>query len=147
MKPLIIILLLLPVTVWGQFGVNFHQSNLPFAGLNYEIKDKFRPEIRIGADNFIEDLNLELVLTYDLLEKDEYEVYSGVGFRGSDFRGLTIPIGVNFYPFAVKNFGFHIELTPIIGEASILRGSWGIRYRFNKIVNGQQISAAKVTPR
>jgi hypothetical protein len=42
----------------------------------------------------------------------------------------VVPIGVNIYPFSNKNFGFHIELAPIIGWDDVLRGSWGIRYRF-----------------
>lgn len=45
MRQLITLILLVgPSIVFGQFGVNIHQTNLPFVGLNYEIKDKLRPE-------------------------------------------------------------------------------------------------------
>jgi len=131
MKTLItLIISLVPLIAFGQFGVDYNQSNLPFVGLSYEFKDKFRPELRIGTDNYFEDISLEGILSYDILNRDNYEFYGGLGFRSQDFNGLVIPIGFNFYPLTDKDFGFQIELAPIIGESSILRGSWGIRYRF-----------------
>jgi len=129
---LLLIVGLAPSVTYGQFGVNFHQSNLPFAGINYEFAERFRPEVRIGTDNYFEDLSVEGIFTYDILNKDNYEFYGGLGARAEDFTGLVIPIGLNFYPFSTKNFGFHIELAPILGDENILRGSWGIRYRFKK---------------
>ena len=44
---------------------------------------------------------------------------------------VVVPIGLNIYPFSSKAFGFQMELAPIIGD-DVLRGSWGIRYRFIK---------------
>ena len=122
-----------PSFAFAQFGVNFHQSNVPFVGLNFEIKNRFRPELRIGTDNYLEETMLEGVLIYDLAEKEDYEVYVGLGGRVNGFDGLVVPIGVNVYPLTTKQFGFHIELAPIIGEASVLRGSWGIRYQFRRL--------------
>jgi hypothetical protein len=121
-----------PSFAFAQFGVNFHQSNLPFVGLNYEIKNRFRPELRIGTDNYFDETTLEAVVTYDLAEKEDYEVYAGVGGRINKFEGVVFPVGVNVYPLSAKQFGFQIELAPIIGETSVLRGSWGIRYRFRR---------------
>jgi hypothetical protein len=128
----IFFLFVLPSFAFGQFGINFHQSNLPFVGLNYEIKNKLRPELRIGTDNYFDETSIEVVLTYDIVNKDDYELYAGIGGRLNGFEGLVIPIGVNVYPLSTKQFGFHIELAPIIGESSVLRGSWGIRYQFNR---------------
>jgi len=125
-------LFVLPSFAFGQFGINFHQSNLPFVGLNYEIKNKLRPELRIGTDNYFDETSIEAVLTYDIVNKDDYELYAGIGGRLNGLEGLVIPIGVNVYPLSTKQFGFHIELAPIIGETSVLRGSWGIRYQFNR---------------
>ncbi len=133
MRSLIVLfLVILPGKLLCQFGVNFHQSNIPFAGINYEFKDRLRPEVRIATDYFLSDIAGEIVVTYDILNKEDYEVYGGLGIRGGDYTGLTIPLGINMYPFPTKNFGFHIELTPILNDDSILRGSWGIRYRFKK---------------
>jgi hypothetical protein len=132
-KILLAALFVLPFTVSGQFTVGFHQSNLPFAGFAYEFKDRLRPEIRIGTDNYFEDISIEAVFVYDLINKEDYELYAGAGIRAAnDFTGVVIPIGLNIYPLSVKQFGFHLELSPILTESAILRGSWGIRYRFRK---------------
>jgi hypothetical protein len=128
----ILLLFMVPPTAFAQFGANFHQTNIPFVGINYEIKDRIRPEFRLGADAYLEDLSAEFITTYDILNKEEYELYAGLGVRGGEYAGAVIPVGLNAYPFSKKNFGFHIELAPIIGEDDILRGSWGIRYRFRK---------------
>ncbi|MCF6361514.1 MAG: hypothetical protein L3J29_12230 [Cyclobacteriaceae bacterium] len=127
-----ILFFIAPSMAFAQFGVAYHQSNLPFVGINYEIGEKIRPEVRIGTDSFIEDISFEAVVTYDILNKQNFELYAGVGVRTEDFGGIVIPVGVNIYPFTFENFGFHIELAPILGDSQVLRGSWGIRYRFLK---------------
>lgn len=124
-----------PSILCAQFGVSFHQSNLPFVGLNYEIKNKLRPEIRVGTDNYFDALSIEGILSYDLFKKQEYDFYAGIGVRVNGFSGIVVPLGLHIYPLSTKQFGFHIELAPIIREESLLRGSWGIRYRFNKKSN------------
>lgn len=131
-KSILIPLALLPSIVLGQIGVSFHQSNLPFAGINYEIRNKLRAELRIGTDNYFENTSVEGVLTYDFIKNEDYEFYAGLGIRSNGFTGLVIPVGLNIYPLTTKQFGFHIELAPIVDESSILRGSWGIRYRFKR---------------
>lgn len=115
---------------YGQLGVSYHQSNLPFVGINYEIGDHFVPELRLGTDNFMTNLSLEAVVNYKFVTKESYDFYVGVGGRIEDYEGLVVPVGLNFYPFSEKNFGFHIEVAPIVGDSELVRGSWGIRYRF-----------------
>ena len=115
---------------FAQLGVSFHQSNLPFVGLSYEINNRFLPELRIGTDNYVEDTSLEFAVSYIFKRNELVNVYAGVGGRIGIFEGLVVPVGLNIYPFEKKNFGFQIELAPIISEVSILRGSGGIRYRF-----------------
>ncbi|HBH23285.1 MAG TPA: hypothetical protein DDY13_07660 [Cytophagales bacterium] len=133
LKRLIFILIVtIPAIAHGQIGVDFHYSNLPFFGVHYEIAERFRPEIRFGTDTFLEDISFEGVVTYDILNKADYELYAGLGGRTNDFSGLVIPIGMNFYPFEEKQFGFHFEVAPILGESDILRGSLGLRYRFQR---------------
>ena len=133
MKQLFTILLFIfPSIGFAQFGVAYHQSSLPFVGINYEIGEKFRPEVRIGTDSFFNDLTFEAVVTYDILNKENVELYGGLGIKTADFGGVVIPIGLNIYPFGFKNFGFQMELAPIVGDSNLLRGSWGIRYKFLK---------------
>lgn len=112
-------------------------------GISYEIKDRIRPELRIGTDVLIENGSLELSMMYDIKDTEAFEIYAGVGGRLIILEGLLIPIGANFYPFAQRQFGFHIEVAPIFltddgfGTGEVIRGSWGIRYRFKKgKVNG-----------
>lgn len=93
---MLVVLALLPALVFAQLGVAFHQSNLPFVGINYQFKHKFRAEVRAGLDNYIDATSLEGVLTYDVVQKDDYQVYTGLGGRTSDFSGLVIPIGLIF---------------------------------------------------
>lgn len=132
MKKLTLIFLLASNVAFAQFGVNIHQSEIPFAGFNYEFSERWRPEMRIGTDNYFDDISIEIVATYDILNKTSYEFYAGAGARFNMFDGMVIPVGLNIFPFETKSFGFHIELSPIItfGDDSLLRGSWGIRYRF-----------------
>lgn len=117
---------------YGQLGVSYHQSNLPFVGINYEIGDRFVPEVRVGTDYFLSDLSFEAVVNYKFITREDYDFYAGLGGRVAGFSGVVVPVGFNFYPFAEKNFGFHIEVAPIIGESNLVRGSWGIRYRFGR---------------
>ena len=133
-QTIILLLVVFPSLAFGQLGISFHQSNLPFVGINYELKNKLRPEIRLGTDNFFEAMAIEGVLIYDLSKKEDYDLYAGVGVRVNGFTGVVIPLGINIYPLTTKQFGFHIELAPIIGKSSLLRGSWGIRYRFKRKV-------------
>ncbi|MBI6116340.1 hypothetical protein [Salegentibacter maritimus] len=117
---------------YGQLNVSYHQSNLPFIAVGYDINERFTPEFRLGTDQFISDLSLEAVLNYKFIRKEDYDFYAGLGYRINISEGLVAPVGLNFYPFNKKKFGFHIEAAPILLDADILRGSFGIRYRFLK---------------
>ncbi|MCE6991491.1 hypothetical protein [Dyadobacter sp. CY323] len=134
LKPLTVIFCFFTANIsFAQFGVSLHQSNLPFVGFNYELADRFVPELRVGIDTHLDNMSIEAVATYQFINKEDVEVYAGLGGRANNLAGLVAPIGAHFFPFPSKNFGFHIELAPIISEGSpIIRGSWGIRYRFNQ---------------
>ena len=133
MKRLLAVFMLLGAKVSsGQFGVSFHQSNLPFVGFHYEIKERWIPELRIGTDNYFSNTAIEGVLLYKFLRIEDFEFYGGVGGRINGLTGAVVPIGLNIYPLTRKRLGLHIELASIIGADKVLRGSWGIRYRFIK---------------
>jgi len=133
----ILLLLLSPFFLFAQtfIGVAFHQSNIPFIGVNTEVGNgRFRPEFRLGVDTDVRTAPVELTLNYDLINKPSHEFYIGLGGRLNRLEGFVFPVGANLYPFAEKKFGFHIELaTLFLSEGDeIFRGSWGIRYRFSK---------------
>lgn len=115
---------------YSQLSVSYHQSNLPFIGIGYDINERLTPELRLGTDQFISNMSLEAVLTYKFIKKEDYDFYGGLGARVNLIEGIVVPVGLNFYPFNEKKFGFHIEAAPIILNADIFRGSFGIRYRF-----------------
>lgn len=124
------------IAAFSQTTVAFHQSNLPFIGVNYQFGNRFIPELRLGTDNYFEELSVELAANFIFKKSDRFEFYGGVGPRIGTFEGIVVPIGLNIYPFEQKDFGFHIEGTPILAlgeeEGAIFRGSFGLRYRFNK---------------
>ena len=136
MKKLIFtaVLLLFSLTAcFAQLSVGYHQSNLPFVSLGYEIKSRLMPELRLSTDiDLEEDFSPELVLTYQMINRQDYEFYAGLGYRLNAFEGIVFPIGLNIFPFNQQKFGLHIEAAPVIEieGLTILRGSWGIRYRF-----------------
>lgn len=119
-------------TALAQFGVGLHQYNLPFVAFSYEINEKWVPELRFGTDNYFYDIGIEAVLNHKIKSTEEVDFYAGLGGRVLLFDGVVIPVGVNIYPFQKKSFGFHMELAGLIpfDDSAILRGTWGIRYRF-----------------
>lgn len=127
---LALLLFFIPTITFGQLGVDYYLSNIPFFGMSYEISDRIRPEVRIGTDTFLSDLSFEATVTYDIINTENYEFYAGIGARSNRFSGAVIPVGFKFYPLEDKNFGFLMELSPILGETEILRGSVGLRYKF-----------------
>lgn len=123
---------LISTVSFAQWTVSYHQSNLPFVGVNKQIGEKWLPEFRVGTDNYIDDVSLELVVNHIFYKNDRIDFYGGIGGRIQNFAGLVIPVGLNIYPFERKDFGFHIEAAQFIGDGDIFRGSFGIRYRFLK---------------
>lgn len=55
---------LFSLTAFAQTTVTFHQSNLPFIGVKYQFGERFIPEFRVGTDQFLEDISLELAGNY-----------------------------------------------------------------------------------
>jgi hypothetical protein len=139
MKLLCIIgLVLLPFLSFSQSIVSYHQSpNGGEASYAYEFNDKFRPEIRLFPNTLMDDFFVKLMFSYDWIEKNDYEFYSGISIIGSTIGHATVglPIGLNVYPFENKSFGFLMEFAPAFpfgeGNGAYFTGSWGIRYRFN----------------
>lgn len=121
---------LAPLAGLAQFTAGYHQSGLPFVSVSYEFRERYKAEVRLGTDIQLGDVPVELVGLYDFRQREDFEFYVGFGIRQGFFPGAVIPVGLNVYPFPEKKFGFHMELATVIGEDEIVRGSWGIRYRF-----------------
>jgi hypothetical protein len=50
---------LLSTSAFAQWTNLYHQSNLPFVGVNKQLNDRWMQEFRAGIDNYIEDLSFE----------------------------------------------------------------------------------------
>ncbi len=119
------LIVLLSTTAYSQIGISYHQSYLSFAGVSYQLGERFNPEFRVGANTLLYNISPELVVNYQFIKKTEYQVYAGLGERLQIDEGLVIPVGVNIYPFENRRFGFHSELAAVLNENNeILRGSW-----------------------
>ncbi len=125
-------ILFLDLTSNAQVFISYHQSNIPFAGIGYDFK-RFAPELRVSTNVFVDDISAELVLPFKILAKDDYYLDAGLGVRHNVFRGLVVPVGITAFPFQKKGLGMHAEIALIsdFQSSALLRGSWGITYRFN----------------
>jgi hypothetical protein len=129
---LMILLSFTALTGFAQIGTSFQFSNLPFWGINYEFIDRIKPELRLSTDAFFENVSVETIVTYDILNKDDYELYAGLGGRFPNLSGFVMPVGMILHPFQKKNFGLNFEVAPVFGgESNLLRGSVGISYKFD----------------
>jgi hypothetical protein len=125
-------------TANAQFTASYHQSATPFVGVNYAFANGLMPEMRIFTDLYLDYFAIEAVVLYGLIRKTDYTLYAGAGLNTHvNTSGVAVPMGLNLYPFENKNFGFQMELAPIIGEEAVIRGSLGIRYRFS-VANAEE---------
>ena len=127
--------------LFGQkIGVAYHPDG-SMIGVNAKVGENFLPELRTRTNFPFDWLPVEFVVNYLFVKKDDYQIYSGLGGNYSSYNSsasVVLPVGINLYPFENKKFGFHIEISGIIGDSeeifllrrSYLRGSWGLRYRF-----------------
>lgn len=117
----------------AQWTASYHQSDFPFVAINKQLGNKWIPEMRIGTIIDSEYLPLEFVVNRIFYHNDRVDFYAGLGARYEYYGGMIVaPVGLNIYPFERKDFGFHIEAAPMVGDFFIFRGSGGIRYRFLK---------------
>jgi len=132
-----IILCSMTYAAQAQLGVGYHLTFDSFFGFSYQIKDKFLPEIRLSTNTNIVDV--EATFSYIFQHSDLADVYAGLGISTLGDWYVTIPVGINVYPFKIKNFGFHMEAAPMILGDFIFRGSFGIRYRFIPLTDDEPL--------
>jgi hypothetical protein len=128
---LCMLLLLLTHKGFSQLFASYHQSSVSFAGIGYEVW-KVAPEVRVSTNVFVDDITTEIVLPFKIIDKEDYYVDLGAGYRNNSFSGLVVPLGFSAFPFDSKKMGFHAELAVIsdFTSSALFRGSWGIMYRF-----------------
>jgi hypothetical protein len=130
---LLLVLALFYYQANAQLAVGFHRSYLPFVGVNYQIGDRFIPNYRIAVNNLNSETAMQLALSYVIKQQEHYQIYGGLAAHYfKEETTLGISGGMNLYPFKTKGLGFHLEVTTLFDRDGILRGGWGLQYRFIK---------------
>jgi hypothetical protein len=127
---------LISTSAFSQLSVSYYSSNLSKIGLAYNTTNRFWTEVRLYSNTEIYDITPELVFCYNVVNKEQHNVYMGLGGIINYFTGFVMPVGVQFTPFEkLDRFSLHIELEPVLDlnhESIIIQSSWGLRYKFIK---------------
>jgi len=129
------LLSLMSLKGFSQLSISYYSSSLSKIGLAYNFGERLWSELRLYTNTTINDITPELVVCYNIVKKDNHNIYLGFGGNVNYFTGFVLPIGVQFTPFEKFNkFSLHIELEPTldIEDDLIIQGSWGLRYKFVK---------------
>ncbi|HEX2396130.1 MAG TPA: hypothetical protein VHI78_12350 [Bacteroidales bacterium] len=137
LKITVLFWLLMPaISSQAQISVSYYSSSLSKAGVAYNINDRFWIELRVYSNTVFDDITPEMVFCFNMVSKENHNVYLGLGANVNFFTGPVLPVGVQFNPFKeFRRFSLHVELQPsldIEGEDLILQASWGLRYKFLK---------------
>jgi len=126
---------LLGINGFSQISVSFYNSSLSKIGVAYNFNDKIWTELRVYSNTVLEDITPELVVCYNVIKKEKFNIYAGIGGVVNYYDGIVLPVGVKFSPFEkLNNFSLHIECQPTFnfGNDFILQSSWGLRYMFKR---------------
>ena len=129
-------ILILSTKTYSQISASFYtnSSNSKFA-VGYNFNEKLWTDLRIYSGTNIDNITPELVLNYNFINKNNYDLYAGAGMIFNNINGFVLPVGVAVKPFDnFKNLSFNIEFTPLYemdDRDLYIRGFLGIRYKLN----------------
>ncbi|MFO7828819.1 MAG: hypothetical protein R6V23_09385 [Bacteroidales bacterium] len=132
---LLVLLCITSIKGYSQISISYYSSSLSKIGLGYNFSDKFWSELRLYSNTTVDDITPELVLCYNIVKKENHNIYFGLGGNANYFTGFVLPIGVQFTPIEkFDRFSLHIELQPTLDIEGdlIIQSSWGLRYKFGK---------------
>lgn len=118
---------------YSQTSIAYYNSSESKIGLAYNFSEKLWGEARLAVT--FEEFNTDLVMCYNALKINDYNIYLGVGAQiNEEEAGIIVPIGVQFAPFEkFKELSLHVELQPLFTDYdTYLKSSIGIRYTFGK---------------
>jgi len=126
---------ILSVKGFSQLSISYYSSSLSKIGLGYHFNDRFWSELRLYSNTTVDDITPELAVCYNIVKKENHNVYIGLGGVVNYFTGFVLPVGVQFTPIEkFDRFSLHIELQPTLdiwGDL-IVQNSWGLRYKFGE---------------
>lgn len=120
---------------FSQLSISYYSSSLSKIGIGYNPDDKLWGELRLYGNTSFDNITPELVVCYNIAEKERHNVYVGLGVVVNHFNGLVLPVGVQFTPIEqFDKFSLHIEIEPVLDfdHDLIIQSSWGFRYRFGE---------------
>lgn len=97
------LIVLLSTTAYSQIGISYHQSYLSFAGVSYQLGERFNPEFRVGANTLLYNISPELVVNYQFIKKTEYQVYAGLGEDYKLMKALSFQSVLTFTPLKTSD--------------------------------------------
>lgn len=137
-----IILFSLSFEIHSQIGISGYTNYV--LGINTSKTKAINLEMKIFANNYIEDLPMELNAFYNFKTKEYHRISIGLGINVSPFRSLdqvnsiVIPTSLEIFPIKdFKRIAVVFELTPEIRieDDVVIRSLLGIRYSFDKKEN------------
>jgi hypothetical protein len=141
MKFLLLCFFSLTITVntFSQIGIDVNNQ------METTIDYKYN-RFRIGATLDPNKNELSMImpaLKFEIVQKTDYNMYFGVTLVDLDvLSSIRIPIGINYFPFTNKHFGFLMEVYGSYGneyewtqqdgydDRFFIRGVVGLTYRF-----------------
>ncbi len=122
------------VNVSSQLSISYY-SFMSKIGVGYNFNERIWTELRLFGNTEAIDLTPELVVCYNVIQKEQHNFYVGLGGVVNIFNGIVVPVGLQFSPFEkLDRFSLHIEVEPTIdfdGDV-IIQSAWGLRYKFIK---------------
>ena len=119
---------------YSQMSVSYYSSSFSKIGLGYNFNDRLWSELRLYSYTSLLDITPEIVVCYNIVKKENHNVYLGFGANINYYTGFVLPVGVQFTPIEkFDRFTLHIEFQPTLDFMQgdiIMQSSWGIRYRF-----------------
>lgn len=129
-----VLLSIISLKAFSQMSISYYSSSLSKIGLGYNFNEKLWSELRLYSNTSLLYLTPEIVVCYNIIKKDNHNVYIGLGANINYYTGFVFPVGVQFTPIEkFDKFSLHIELQPLLDFVEgdiIIQSSWGIRYKF-----------------
>lgn len=96
---LVAILGMLPMKAFSQASLSYYSmSHLSKIGAAYDFSPKLWSELRLYTNTHIRDFTPELMVAYNLTNKEYHSIYVGVGVVVNNINGILIPAGIRFTP-------------------------------------------------
>lgn len=130
-----LLFVLLTIKSFGQFSASYYTSKqYSKIGIGFDFSKKTWGELRMYGSRPYSNARPEVVVYYNFINTEKYNIYSGLGGSPSLQYSIMIPVGFKINTSKIlENTGFHIEIEPTydgVREQSFLYTVIGFRYYF-----------------